>query len=107
MSLFGDITERLELNWALGTMKEQLTRIAKLLALRKFVKHSKLHSKIDPDAKLDKQTADICKVKMKQSSKEKKKRDFALEILNSDNFMLDTKMKRDMGKNEDFNLKER
>ena len=54
MSLFGNIQERLELDMYLGTMKEQLTRIAKLLALRKFVKHSKLHSKIDPEAKPNK-----------------------------------------------------
>ena len=54
MSLFGDIRERLDLDIYLGTMKEQLTRIAKLLALRKVVKHSKLHSKVDLEAKPDK-----------------------------------------------------
>jgi hypothetical protein len=50
MSLFGEITERKDLDAQLGSMKEQLTRIAKLLALRKFVKHSK----VDPASKLTK-----------------------------------------------------
>ena len=58
------------------------------------MKHSKLHSKIDPGAKPSKLDTDAYTTKVKGMCKERKKRTTALEVLNSEEFMLDPKLKR-------------
>ena len=70
-------------------MKEQLTRIAKLLALRKFVRHSKGELAIKPSKK----EALLVEKKKLVNQKEKIKRNTALDVLNSEDFMLDPKLR--------------